>query len=587
MAKGKNYMSDIHLEDYTAEYECQKATSQDMIFCEGRKSVSLNGTWYYAVDQYDTCLRQKWFLERYEDEKGYSLPVDYSFDEWPTMELPACWNTVAKEYLLYEGAFVFTRCFDREELSGKRHFLRIGAASMLCRVFLNGRYLGMHRGASTPFFFEITDDIKEQNRLIISVDSTRRGEQVPTENTDWFNYGGVFRDIEIISTPEVFVKEFRMALVRDTDFKKVEVEVSLSAPENGVAELSIPELNLAEQIEIKEGKARQILDASPDLWSPEHPVLYDVSLAYKEDQVADRIGFREIKVIGREIFLNGNPIYLKGIGAHEESVPNGRGLTDEERIENIRLAKELGCNFLRVAHYPHHERMAKLADELGLMLWEEIPVYWAIRFERKETFEDAQNQLAELIRRDYNRASVIIWSVGNENADTDERLSFMSCLAEYAHAVDATRLVSAACLVDAVENVIADRLAAYLDLIGINEYCGWYTPDFEKLPQLMKNSNPDKPVVITEFGADAMWGNSGDPDTKGTLEYQEKVYEKQMDTLFGIDYIKGISPWILYDFRCPRRTSVIQKYYNRKGLLDETKTYRKPAFYVLQKYYLK
>ena len=161
----------------------------------------------------------------------------------------------------------------------------------------------------------------------------------------------------------------------------------------------------------------------------------------------------------------------------------------------------------------------------------------------------------------------------------------MSRLAEYAHAADPSRLVSAACLVDARENRIADRLTDHLDVIGINEYCGWYTPDFSKLPELMANSDPAKPVVITEFGADAMHGNTGPGDCKGTEEYQARVYELQMETLLKIDYIRGISPWILYDFRCPRRTSSIQKYYNRKGLLDETKTYRKPAFFVLQKYY--
>ena len=172
-------------------------------------------------------------------------------------------------------------------------------------------------------------------------------------------------------------------------------------------------------------------------------------------------------------------------------------------MENILLAKELGCNFMRIAHYPHSERMAKLADEMGILLWEEIPVYWAIRFEREKTYEDARNQMRELLKRDWNRASVIIWSVGNENADTDERLKFMSGLAECAHEEGGNRLVSAACLVDSEKNVIADRLIEHLDVIGINEYCGWYTPDFEKLPQLMANSRPDKPVIITEFGADA------------------------------------------------------------------------------------
>ncbi len=595
-------MSDIHLEEYAAEYETKKAVAGDLIFTGGRPVISLNGDWNYAVDQYDTCLRQKWFLERYEDERGFTLPVDYSFDEWPLMEIPCCWNVFAKEYLLYEGPMVFTRKFEYDASEGGRCILRIGAAAMLCRVFINGTYVGMHRGASTPFCFDITDLLRAENRIIISVDSTRRPEQVPTENTDWFNYGGIFRDIELISVPETYIKSFKIALVPDGEYDKISVSVKLcgvSPDDSGSSSLSvgssvdnlppvhlsIPKLEIDEDIPVTDGSAEKIINASPRLWSPEYPYLYDVYLSFGSDTVSDRVGFREIRVSGRDIMLNGKSIFLKGISAHEESVPHGRALTDDERIENIRLAKELGCNFMRVAHYPHHENMARLADELGIMLWEEIPVYWAIRFERDETYEDALNQLSELIERDYNRASVIIWSVGNENADTDSRLSFMKRLADHAHETDPARLVSAACLVDAEENRIADRLADSLDIIGINEYCGWYTPDFEMLPALMKNSDPDKPVIITEFGADAMRGNMGDPMLKGTEEYQARIYELQLETLLKIDYIKGISPWILYDFRCPRRTSVIQKYYNRKGLLDETKTYRKPAFYVLQKYY--
>ncbi len=582
----KKYMSDIHLEKYALQYEEKRSTFSDMIFDRGREKISLNGRWNYAVDQYDTCLRQKWFLERYTDQNGFTLPVDYSFDEWEEMELPVCWNVFAREYLLYEGPMVFTRKFSCATPGKGRLYLRIGAASMLCRVFVNGLYAGMHRGASTPMFFDITDLLKKDNRIVICVDNTRRPEQVPTENTDWFNYGGIFRDIEILHLPDIFIRSFGISLVPDGCFDKIAVRLKLSSGENGFALLKIDGLGVNETIKIENGEAEAIINATPRLWSPEDPFLYDVSLEYGEDRITDRVGFREIRVKGRDVLLNGKRIYLKGISMHEESVENGRALTDDERRENILLAKELGCNFIRAAHYPHHERMAQIADELGILLWEEIPVYWAIRFDREETFEDAHNQLAELIERDCNRASVIIWSVGNENADTDSRLSFMKRLADYAHSVDPTRLVSAACLVDEAENRISDRLADSLDIIGLNEYCGWYTPDFERLPALMKNSDPDKPVIITEFGADAMRGNTGDPERKGTEEYQAKVYEKQLNVLMKIDYIKGISPWILYDFRCPRRTSSIQKYYNRKGLLDETKTYRKPAFYVLQKFYL-
>ena len=419
----------------------------------------------------------------------------------------------------------------------------------------------------------------------LRVDGTRRPEQVPTENTDWFNYCGVYRDIALIRVPKCHIKTFKIALVPDGTFGHVMAKVTLSEKITAKAELVIEELGVSRKIQLENGAGEVVFDAKPELWTPEKPKLYDVKVTCGTDTVSDRVGFREIRVNGRDILLNGEPVFLRGISCHEDSVENGKGLTREERIENIRIAKELGCNFMRLAHYPHNEEMAKLADELGLLLWEEIPVYWAIRFEREKTYEDAKNQLRELINRDWNRASVIIWSVGNENADTDERLKFMSALAECAHREDETRMVSAACLVNAAKNKIEDRLMEYLDIIGINEYCGWYTPDFAMLPALMENSQPDKPVIVTEFGADALPHHHGTISDKGTEECQADVYEKQIATLRNIDYIKGMTPWILYDFRCPRRTSLIQKYYNRKGLLSEDKKYRKPAFYVLQKFY--
>lgn len=580
---GKKYLSDIHLEDYLQQYECNFAMAENAVFTEGHRKISLNGSWHYAVDQYDTCLRQRWYNEYYRDAKGFTLPVDYSFDTWPEVELPGCWNMWEKEYLLYESPMVFTKTFSWDK-SGDHVVLRIGAANYVCRVFVNGKYVGMHRGGSTPMFWEITDCLKEENRIILVVDATRRSTQVPTENTDWFNYGGIYRDIELLILPNVFIKDFRIGLIKGSEFSKIAVDVQMSEKVSGTADLKIEGFG-DYAVKVENGNGHAEISARPELWSPENPRLYKVELSCCGDFVCDEVGFREIRVEGRTILLNGKPIFLRGISCHEDSVPNGKGLSDAEREENIRIAKELGCNFMRVAHYPHHENMSKLADRLGILLWEEIPVYWAIRFEREKTYEDAENQLRELITRDYNRASVIIWSVGNENADTDERLSFMSRLAIVAHEMDSTRAVSAACLVDGEKNRISDRLEAYLDIIGVNEYCGWYNPDFATLPQLMENSNPDKPVVITEFGADAMRGCHGSVEDKGTEECQAYVYEKQIETLREIPYIKGISPWILYDFRCPRRTSDIQKYYNRKGLLSEDKQYRKPAFYVLQRFY--
>lgn len=573
------------MEVYKSKLGQETASAETMIYDRFRKKESLNGEWHYAVDQYDTCVSQKWYEENYYDEGGNLLPIDYSFDEWDTMYLPCCWNTFDKMFMLYEGSMIFTRkFFFAKQNEDERVFLKIGAVNYLCRVYLNKKYVGMHKGGSTPFYFDITDFLEHSNRILIQADSTRRNEQVPPAVTDWFNYGGIYRDIEIIRVPKIHIKNFGIALVPDSGFKKIRVEVMLSENIDSTAILTINELGTSVEIPIKCGVGEIAFEASPELWSPENPKLYDVTLTCEKDSVRDRVGFREIRVQGMDILLNGKPIFLRGISCHEDSAPNGKALTDEERIENIRIAKELGCNFMRVAHYPHSERMSQLADEMGLLLWEEIPVYWAVYFGTKDTYYDAENQLCELITRDYNRASVIIWSVGNENQDTDERLKFMGDLADFARRYDPARLVSAACLVNFAKNAIEDRLEQYLDIIGLNEYCGWYAADFRMLPALFENSDPKKPVIITEFGADAMSGNRGTVTDKGTEDCQAFVYEKQIENIRKISYIKGMTPWILRDFRCPRRTAVTQKYYNTKGLVSAGGK-RKMAFGVLRDFY--
>lgn len=574
------------MEQYEREYYEKLTTADNMIYDRFREKESLNGLWKYAVDQYDTCIRQKWNEEVYYDAGGNTLPVDFSFDEWETMELPCSWNTVDRMYKIYDGSMVFTRKFIySRENEGERVILRIGAANYLCRVFLNRQYIGMHRGGSTPCCFDITEYLQHDNRIILQVDSTRRNEQVPTANTDWFNYGGVYRDIDLIRVPAVHVRDFRVALEPDGTFHNIRVRVDMSRPVSGEAVLTISELGIKQTFQVANGSGEILFEAAPELWSPENPRLYDVELSCCGDEVRDRVGFREIRVDGMDIVLNGKPVFLRGISCHEDSVEHGKALTDEERLENIRAAKELGCNFMRVAHYPHSERMAQLADEMGLLLWEEIPVYWDIHFSSEDTYSDAENQLTELIKRDYNRASVIVWSVGNENPDTDERLKFMGGLAQRAHSLDSTRLVSAACLVNTQKNAIEDRLEQYLDVIGLNEYCGWYTAEWSMLPELFRNSDPKKPVIITEFGADALPGHRGTITDKGTEDCQAYVYKKQIENIRCNSYIRGMTPWILHDFRCPRRTSWLQNYYNTKGLLSADKKHKKLAFYVLQAFY--
>ena len=578
--------NDILISDYKQDYAGNNALAKDLIFMGGRQTYSLNGEWHYAIDQYDTCLRQKWFLEQYFDKDGRSLPVDFSFQDWPTISLPCSVNTEKPELFWYEGPLVFTRTFswDMQENMGKKVFLRIGAANYFSYIFLNGKYICKHEGGSTPFMWDVTEYLEKENRILIVSDNTRNHLFVPTENTDWFNYSGVYRDIELVALPTEYLKDLKVNLVPHSDFSQIRIAAETSA-DSGIVTVEIPELQIATSMEIQNGKGEIVVEARPNLWSPETPILYDVTATFGQDKVVDRVGFREISVEGRDILLNGKKLFLRGVSVHEDSQFTGKALNDEERLTIIHTAKKLGANYLRLAHYPHHENMAKLCDEQGILLWEEIPVYWAIAFDNPATYNNARNQLEELMCRDFNRASVIIWSVGNENLDSDDRFRFMGNLADFAHQYDNTRMVSAACLVDGETLSIKDRLAEKLDIIGVNEYIGWYSPNFEELPQLMNNSNPTKPVIISEFGADATPGLHGSVDDKGTEECQEAIYRKQIEVIRQIPYIKGITPWILFDFRCPRRTAAIQGYYNRKGLVSSDRTYYKPAFSVLQSFY--
>ncbi|MDR0221569.1 MAG: glycoside hydrolase family 2 [Lachnospiraceae bacterium] len=608
-----NFQPGIHTPDFWDEYMAKQIRASALADCS-RPKESLGGQWHYGIDQYDTCLRNKWYLEQTHDENGRPLPQDASFDEWETMVVPSCWNMHSEKLFLYEGSVVYTRRFayerggamwtshpttdnsssegnggneENSDLS-ERVFLKFGGANYRTLVFLNQTYLGLHQGGSTPFYIEITDVIKSANRLLVVVNNTRRRESVPMDNTDWFNYGGLYRDVELLRLPLVFIRSFSIGLIPDNSCYSsphIFVETRIDGALTGIATLRIPELNIAAEIPIADGSGRIELAADPELWSPEHPRLYEVSLGLNDDLISDRVGFRTIRTAGNDILLNGNSCYLKGVSLHEDSAAHGKAVTEAEIRASYALAKELGANFIRLAHYPHAEAAARIADEVGLLLWEEIPVYWAIDFGNPATYADAENQLGELITRDINRASVIIWSVGNENPDTDERLSFMGGLAERARELDGTRLVAAACLVDHERLVISDRLAARLDIIGINEYYGWYDPDFVKLPLLFENSAPEKPVVISEFGADAKAGYRGGRDEMYTEDFQLDVYEKQIETLSRIDYVRGISPWIFIDFRCPRRLHPRQGYYNIKGLVAADRKYRKLAYYALQEYY--
>jgi beta-glucuronidase len=256
----------------------------------------------------------------------------------------------------------------------------------------------------------------------------------------------------------------------------------------------------------------------------------------------------------------------------------------------IGWAKELNCNFMRLAHYPHNENMARVADEMGMLLWEENPVYWTIQWENEATLQNAKNQLTEVITRDKNRASVIIWSMANETPVSDARTKFLKELVDVARALDNTRLISAAMekhpkKEDPSIQVVQDPFADYTDVVSFNQYVGWYDGLPDKCNRVSWEIPYTKPVIISEFGGGALQGHHGDSLTRWTEEFQEDLYVQTLKMIDQIPQLRGVTPWILCDFRSPRRMlPYIQDGWNRKGLISETGN-KKKAFWVLKRYY--
>ena len=564
---------------------------------DGRKTVSLNGQWQTIIDPYENG----YYDYRYQPSaNGYfkdakpktkSDLIEYDFDTSESLSVPGDWNTQKERLLLYEGTIWYRKSFDYQKTPNTRLFIYFGAANYLADVYLNGQKLGRHEGGFTPFNFEITSLVRDRaNSLIVKVDNHRHRDGVPTLNTDWWNYGGLTREVKLIETPATFVQDYFIQLQQGSH-EKISGWVKLTGERlQQKVTVQIPGARVNKSFETDAtGMAQISFNADLTLWSPDNPKLYDVVVETETDRVADLIGFRSIETKGAEILLNGRPVFLRGVSIHEEApFRGGRAYSTEDALTLLGWAKELGCNFVRLAHYPHNEAIVRQADKLGLMVWSEIPVYWTILWENPTTFENAQTQLSEMIARDKNRAAVIIWSMANETPIGEARLSFLKKLVNRARALDSTRLISAALerhYLDEQTQMIDDPLGEFLDVLGCNEYVGWYDGLPEKTDRLEWKTKYQKPLIMSEFGGDALYGKHGDALTRWTEEYQENLYQHTVKMLKRISFLRGTSPWILMDFRSPRRPLPgIQDFYNRKGLISD-RGQRKKAFYVMQEYY--
>jgi beta-glucuronidase len=578
-----------------------------LVGVDRRSTTSLDGNWHYLVDQvparglYNSngTVRDNGYGLNTHPNISTSLPHndEYDFATAPTLKVPGDWNTQDPTLFRYEGVVWYQRDFSFQPRPHTRTFLHIGAANYKSFAWVNGKRICDHEGGFTPFDCEVTAAVKAgSNFVVIAVDSTREVDGIPSVAIDWFNYGGLTRDVSLVTLPESFIDDYDVHLRKDATFSPSNhtlvgyihvVGASAGTP----VTLRIPEAGVSTTIQTDaSGTAPFEVNASSlSLWSPSNPKLYRVELASGQDALTDAIGFRDIRVEGTRILLNGTAIFLDGVNMHAEAPYRTGRVDSDEDVKNLfGFLKDLNANFVRLCHYPQDQRMERYADAHGVMIWSEIPIWQHISFEKPAVYVKALTMLKEMIRRDRNKASVIMWSVSNETPNIPARTHFLTDLANEARHLDPTRPITSALLGPRPignQMIEDDPLAAALDIIGQNEYIGWYVGKAEDADTMHWTFTEQKPVIMSEFGAEARQGNHGSIHDRWTEEQQVDVLKHQLVMIGKIPQVRGLCPWVLMDFRSPTRNIPgLQDGFNRKGLLSEDGK-KKLAFDLFQQVY--
>lgn len=566
-----------------------------------RHRTSLDGRWNAIVDPYDSG-----YLDIFgrPNTRGYARDfkprhagdrVEYDFDKSMEIVVPGDWNTQHPELLYYEGTVWYRRLVEIDQPEVGRTFLNVGAANHTTRVFFDGVELAVHEGGFGPFAVELTGRLEPgTHSLVMMVDNRRKERRIPAMRADWWNFGGLTRSVELVHVPETFLRDAWMTMAPNG---VIVGGVEIDGPDTeAAARVEVPGLGLGVEIDLV-GQAGsrvgrfEIDGAAVERWAPGRPVLHRIEyrLGSDGDRIVDEVGFRTVRTEGTEILINDEPVFLKGISLHGEGPTGGRRAHGEQDAETLLgWASDLGANFVRLAHYQHDEAMVRTADRLGLLAWCEVPVYWGIDFGNEATLANGVDQMTELVARDRSRASVILWSVANETLPSPHRNAFLTMLAAEARRLDPTRLITGALVTlptGELDVHIDDPLGDVVDVIGINQYLGWYYGERSDIAATTWTSAFGKPIIFSELGAGAKAGHHGSADEIWTEEFQAAVYVEQLKMIERCADCAGLSPWILKDFRTPMRVlPEIQDGYNRKGLVSEEGE-RKLAFDVLKAFY--
>jgi beta-glucuronidase len=583
---------------------------------KSRQYVDLGGEWRVYFDPYAshdlTLMYRSADVLKELSKDGFHL-LTYDDSSWEVMRIPSSFNLIGSRYEHYQGV-VWYRRFFRVPQSSEGKFVKLvfQGVNYFTDVWVNGFYVGYHEGGFTPFAFDISSylDYSGDNLIVVRVDNIPWGTSkviVPYAVCDWKNYGGIYREVYLEIAESVHID--RVDVVSKQLDEQVDLEVrvvvsnhdvaihkasltleiygSFITAENIIAVSPVEVMDLSRQVlpatligevEVEPGGFRVVGAILRDLdihrWSPSNPALYVAkAVLYIEGFFVEdfyvQFGVRDVRVNGVDLLLNGEPVFLKGLARHEEYPDTGRTVTVEKIYQDLRVIEEMGANWIRTAHYPNHPYTYILTDRLGLLVWEEIPVYWFDDegFSIQVVRGVARQMLLEMVFRDYNRASIVIWGLANECSGYGWRVKFLNELVQLVEKVDPSRLTAQAI----VWNPYDDSWEkSGCDLIAVNEYFGVFYGSLSDLSRRLDDlheSFPNVPILITEFG---LWSD-------GDEEEQAEYFQRSWDILSSKPYIAGVCWWTAFDY--------YGRVFNTFGVLDWSRSHRKLVFFQVQKAY--
>jgi beta-glucuronidase len=564
-----------------------------------RNKLDLSGIWDFQIDPNEAGEREGWF-------NGLSGARP--------LAVPGSWNEQYEDIYNYTDlAWYVRRSYVPASWQGQRVFIRVGSANYYGTVYVNGVKVGQHEGGHLPFAFEITNQLRwsQENVIAISVENTLKPTRVPAGNMstalgpfasfprttfDFFPFAGLHRPVVLYTLPQLAIDDLTVVTGINGADGVVTVSARLSAPAMAQGQLTLSggPKPINATLTFTDGAAEAtVLVPNARFWSDKDPFLYDLTVQTEDDRYALKVGIRTIAVQGQHILLNGQPVQLNGYGRHEDFIASGKGLNLPLMVKDYQLMRWTGANSYRTSHYPYSEEEMQLADREGFLIIDEIPAV-SLQFESEENAAErlrmCLQQLDELIMRDKNHASVVMWCVANEPMPTTLNLGnpgasaggdpsvmrgkqFLDTLLRRARQLDPTRLVTLVTVMGGPQDWMQE-----CDVICMNRYWGWYVMGGEldkalgALEQELDSGWEQwhKPVIMTEFGADTMAGMHGLPNVMWTEEYQAEYIRGHLAVAARKPYVAGMQVWNFADFAAVQSIMRVGGL-NMKGIFTRTR----------------